>query len=413
MNLHLGQGDTGEITFLGFNQDQTRLAVGTRTGFRVFSTNNLMLSFLREFGAPISLVEMLFCTNVLAFVGSGPDPFFPSKVVIWEDSQGSLIGEVNFKSPVCGIRLRRDRLVVILERSIVVYALEQLRLLDKIATSPNPAGVCAVCPMSPKFRLACPGEQVGEVLVKLFDLDRTHHIQAHEHPITAMAMNIAGTRLATASEKGTLIRIFSVETGEKVLEVRRGKDPSNIDGLCFSSDSRWLAVSSTRVRQAGRFRNFRVFFTTHPCSDIILLSFLSPVIPYFGGSWSFAQFHIPGADRSPHPIRSICAFTPANELIVATSEGMFYKCRFQEGAPGPCQVLQESRFLDLLPADTPRTILAPASTMSAAQPTAPTPATPPPPPSGGAPSLPEGAAAVPVAMESPASTTSPATQPTR
>ena len=70
-------------------------------------------------------------------------------------------------------------------------------------------------------------------------------IPAHTGQLAAIQFSPLGNRVATASDKGTVIRIFNVSDGTKVYELRRGlKRTAFIHSLSFSPCGHFLACSS-------------------------------------------------------------------------------------------------------------------------------------------------------------------------
>lgn len=69
-------------------------------------------------------------------------------------------------------------------------------------------------------------------------------IQAHKAPISFLAINSTGTLLATASDKGTVIRVWSIPGAEKLYQFRRGSREARIYSMSFNLVSTLLAVSS-------------------------------------------------------------------------------------------------------------------------------------------------------------------------
>ena len=73
------------------------------------------------------------------------------------------------------------------------------------------AGLCCLCPNSSNSVLAYPGVEGGHVsLVDLASLDKpVIDFAAHEASLSCIALNLQGSRLATASEKVRLMILFT------------------------------------------------------------------------------------------------------------------------------------------------------------------------------------------------------------
>lgn len=371
--------DNGETELLSvsWNQDYGCFAAGTSSGFRIYNCVPFEQTFRRDLrSGGFGIVEMLFRSNVLALVGAKSNiQYPPNKVIIWDDHQSQFIGEFTFRSEVRAVKLRRDRLVVVLEHKIYVYNFMNLKLLHQIETFANPKGLCCLSHHLNTSVLACPGLQRGQVRVEHFGLNVTKVIKAHDSPISCLTLTVDGLLLATASTRGTLIRIFNTMDGTQLQEVRRGVDKADIYSIALSPNVQWLAVSSDkgtlhifslRVRVVGEdptsdpgaakspallHQNSSTSLETlisrspgaNPSSS---LSFMKGVLPkYFSSEWSFAQFHL------PENTKFIAAFGPHNSVIIVGRDGSFYRCSFDPVNGG--EMVQQEYFLFLKTVNRP------------------------------------------------------------
>lgn len=350
--------------FLSFNQDTTRLSCGTQKGFRVYGFTPPSLQEYTNWepllNGGIAHVELMYDRNFAAIVGGGLQPKFPPhKVMMWDFIERRCRGELSFRSSVRAVKLRFDKLVVVLEFKVFVYDFETLNLVFDAETLANPKGLCSLCgsPAAP-FVFACPGLQKGEVRIEWLrpgpdkKLTReTNMIAAHDSHLACIALSFEGRLLATASNKGTLIRIFSTFDGTHLQELRRGAERAEIYSLTFSVNAQWLAVSSDKgtVHVFGLTSGYSSRHSkgavsapgnANPGSSF---SFLRGVLPkYFSSEWSFAQF------RLPEEIKSIVAFAPEKHVLyIVGSDGSFYKCTFDPVHGGEMEQQEYVKFLKL------------------------------------------------------------------
>jgi autophagy-related protein 18 len=88
-------------------------------------------------------------------------------------------------------------------------------------------------------------QQSGDVLLfSTRSLTVANVIQAHKSPISFLSINSTGTLLATASDKGTVIRVWSIPSADKLYQFRRGTREARIYSMNFNIVSTLLAVSS-------------------------------------------------------------------------------------------------------------------------------------------------------------------------
>lgn len=165
-------------------------------------------------------------------------------------------------------------------------------------------------------------------------------ISAHSGKLSCISVNPEGTKCATASDKGTLIRVFNTSTGTLLHELRRGMDRAEIYSIAFNPESTRLVVSSDK----GTIHVFNLDFVAvenYPSGNrSSALGFMKDLLPkYFSSEWSFAHAKI--ATES----RCLAAFgNLKNSIIVICADGGCYKYYFDPREGGECTRESFSRF---------------------------------------------------------------------
>ncbi|KAJ2548366.1 Phosphatidylinositol 3,5-bisphosphate-binding protein [Coemansia sp. RSA 1933] len=414
------EGYAPELLYATFNQDYGCFAIGTQTGFRIFNSDPYKEKMRREFkDGGIGIVAMLYRSNYLAFVGGGRNPRFPpNQVMLWDDASSKIIAELEFRSDVLNVQLQRDRIVVAQRNKCIICSLEtKPRHLHAFETADNDRGVMAISSGSDSGILAFPGRQKGHIQIvdlhSCVNLSNGPHdatnalvmhsettaahpaganaqrsrargsfsaegpnsaqgssqssalahptniniIAAHATAISALAVSFDGAMVASASEKGTLIRIFDTLSGRLLHELRRGVDRADIYSIAFSPDGTKLCVSSDK----GTVHIFNLEFNQNagnrPSSGTAplpgghsassssaaigggggngsggnggsnkqsMFKFMKDLLPkYFSSEWSFTHFRI------ANEVRCICGFGPErNSVIVLCADGTAQKYSF-------------------------------------------------------------------------------------
>ncbi|AGO85891.1 WD40-repeat containing protein [Pandoravirus salinus] len=330
---------------LKFNQDQSCLTVATARGFRVWNADPFAPRYGRDLGGGAGLATVLFRSNIIALVGGGPDPRFRNdRVMLWDDCRNQTIAELCFNSTVRGVEMVRDAIAIALDERVYVYGLGDLNMVKRVPTVDNPRGLVDIraSPGGTVNVIATLSTKAGYIEIHCSDDRRPLVVRAHEMPIARLCLNADGSLLATASEKGTVIRVWNTASGEKRFELRRGKNTASINNLVFSLDSRWLAVSSDRP-------TVHIFDldTPPPAAPAGLLQYIGStgvlgagVSDYTAGWFSKVKIRLPGTAPA-----CVCAFgrTPG-QVFVADAEGTYGVYDFDADQGGEARVVQRFVF---------------------------------------------------------------------
>ncbi|KAJ3607536.1 hypothetical protein NHX12_024587 [Muraenolepis orangiensis] len=340
-----------------FNQDTTSLSMGTKMGYRLFSVTSVdkMDSIHEGVECPdVYIVERLFSSSLVVVVSLST----PRRMNVYHFKKGTEICNYSYSHNILSVRLNRQRLVVCLEESIYIHNIKDMKLLKTLLNTPsNPTGLCALSVNHGNSYLAYPGSATnGEVIIyDANNLSNVTMIPAHDSPLAAVIFNTSGTKLASASEKGTVIRVFTVPEGQKLFEFRRGmKRYVSISSLSFSADGQFLCASSN----TETVHIFKLEHHTPNQEDE------SPTwSAYVGKMFTAASSYLPAQvsdmmhqDRAFATVRldmfgvkNVCALATIQKLprlLVASSDGHLYIYNVDPQDGGECVLVQKHKLFE-------------------------------------------------------------------
>ncbi|MCL4124163.1 UNVERIFIED_CONTAM: hypothetical protein GTU68_019317, partial [Idotea baltica] len=302
------------------------------------------------------VVERLFSSSLVAVVSLSA----PRKLKVCHFKKHSEICNYSYPNTILAVKLNRSRLIVCLEESLYIHNIRDMKVLHTIRdTPPNLSGLCALSISNDNCYLAYPGSNsIGQV--QIFDalnLQSKTMIPAHDSPLAALAFNEAGTKIATASEKGTVIRVFNVADGARLHELRRGmKRCATIFSLSFSSNSLFLLCSSNT--ETVHIFKLEEATNTQPVvteEQLGLMGWMTkavsasasylpaPVTDMLSQGRAFATVTLPF--QGIRNTVAIATIQKQPRIAVASADGFLYIYNFNTTEGGECTLMKQHRLV--------------------------------------------------------------------
>lgn len=304
------------VNNLSFNNLMTTLTCSTNQGFIVYGIKGTLEKkiFMDQLNGGVGLAKIYNNTNMLILVGGGQTPFrSKDTLVLWDQCKNRSVVEIDTKEPIKNAIIVKDTLVIVVEEKVCLFLWDGT-FVDAKNTYTNDKGLCVI--NHDKNIMVIPGNKKGEIAIWKYKTDSYRTIEAHLTNIEALAISNNGTFVATASERGTLIRVYNIETLALEYEFRRGSQSANIYDICFNKEGTLLACTSSN----GTIHLFELTKEDNNKNVKSMFSTFQNFLPkYFSSQWGFKQITI--SDMS----KSICNFDDQNDLHIATFDGNYYK----------------------------------------------------------------------------------------
>lgn len=326
-NLKNNVKSQSEILYISTTKN--KYSIGFVNGFMVLDKQG-KVKYQETTAKGVSIIEVFDDEDIVAVVGNGKEYWevkssFDNKqitheiglekckVFIWNCKERKEVRNIECNQEIRGLRVHKDYIAIVMFDNVSIYS-QSGKFVQLFKSYSNPTGMCAISHVS-KLLLAFPDTDKGVVQVVNLNSMDYETFKAHDNDIEMICLSQDGIYMATASSKGTIIRIVELKKGNLIKELRRGSKPTQIYSLSFSLNNQYLICSAS----SGTIHLF----------DLDKNSVVNDILETLNLSFEKSIGQIRNIEG-----KSICCFDNTKEyqfmVTCITSNGYFYILNFRE-----------------------------------------------------------------------------------
>lgn len=235
------------INDISFTSSGENMCVSTTNGFIVFETSPFRYKFKRAIkGQQISKVYTLPNSYIVVYTGYNlQSQDIERNLTIFDINLGRSVLEITFTHKIINVILNQKMFAVSTTDDVRIYNINPPVLEMQLVNLHNECGPCDFMVKRTGYIVVFSAFEVGYIRIINTEKEQPdYNIKAHNHEVSYIKLNHDGSFVATASNIGTCIRLFNANTGDKIIEYRRGSFSAAITSIVFNPASTYLAVSS-------------------------------------------------------------------------------------------------------------------------------------------------------------------------
>ena len=310
------------INNIRFNQTKDSVSIATDHGFLIYNLDPFFKKIERKIPGGLRIVQMLYNSQLYLFVGNGlKNNYYSNQITIWNDEKKINEVQIEYNDIVKNVEWREDIIIVVMEYKIYVYNNNDYTKIREINTCNNPLGLISInysINFNKKLRLVSLNRNHGYVDIWDKSSDEPlRQIKAHNNKLECIQINNNGEYLATASNRGTIIRIFNVNNGEKIKEFRRGYYNKIINNLVFNEYTNLLMCTTI----SGSIDLFQTGLNNE--INNMEIEKQESIFNIFGNEWSISKYKV-------NDIKMVGCFLGDN-IIMLGDNSKYYQFKYERG----------------------------------------------------------------------------------